>query len=85
MSLACRPGCGACCIAPSISTPMPGMPQGKPAGVPCIHLLADLRCGIFLSPERPAVCSSFQPARDVCGDSPEQALELIRWWETVTS
>ncbi|MDP3170542.1 MAG: YkgJ family cysteine cluster protein, partial [Polaromonas sp.] len=22
----CRPGCGACCIAPSISSPIPGMP-----------------------------------------------------------
>jgi Fe-S-cluster containining protein len=28
--LACRPGCGACCIAPSIASPIPGMPQGKP-------------------------------------------------------
>ncbi|MCF5019628.1 YkgJ family cysteine cluster protein, partial [Pseudomonas lactis] len=27
----CREGCGACCIAPSISSPLPGMPQGKPA------------------------------------------------------
>ncbi|MCH1995921.1 YkgJ family cysteine cluster protein, partial [Achromobacter xylosoxidans] len=37
-SLACRPGCGACCIAPSITRPIPGMPDGKPAGVPCIQL-----------------------------------------------
>ncbi|ENR9132482.1 TPA: YkgJ family cysteine cluster protein, partial [Shigella flexneri] len=22
----CRPGCGACCTAPSISSPIPGMP-----------------------------------------------------------
>ena len=28
----CRTDCGACCIAPSISSPIPGMPQGKPAG-----------------------------------------------------
>ncbi|NYZ53719.1 YkgJ family cysteine cluster protein, partial [Escherichia coli] len=27
----CRPGCGACCTAPSISSPIPGMPDGKPA------------------------------------------------------
>ncbi|MBF7801077.1 YkgJ family cysteine cluster protein, partial [Klebsiella pneumoniae] len=27
----CRTDCGACCIAPSISSPIPGMPQGKPA------------------------------------------------------
>lgn len=25
----CRPGCGACCIAPSITSPIPGMPHGK--------------------------------------------------------
>ncbi|HCL3974602.1 TPA: YkgJ family cysteine cluster protein, partial [Pseudomonas aeruginosa] len=24
----CRAGCGACCIAPSISSPLPGMPAG---------------------------------------------------------
>ena len=29
----CRRNCGACCIAPSITSPIPGMPQGKPAGV----------------------------------------------------
>ncbi|MGO2368564.1 MAG: YkgJ family cysteine cluster protein, partial [Serratia sp. (in: enterobacteria)] len=27
----CRADCGACCIAPSISSPIPGMPNGKPA------------------------------------------------------
>ena len=34
----CLPGCGACCIAPSISGPIPGMPNGKPAAVRCINL-----------------------------------------------
>ncbi|NBX68342.1 MAG: YkgJ family cysteine cluster protein, partial [Proteobacteria bacterium] len=34
----CRIGCGACCIAPSISSPLPGMPHGKPAGVRCVNL-----------------------------------------------
>ncbi|MEO6656902.1 MAG: YkgJ family cysteine cluster protein, partial [Arenimonas sp.] len=24
--MSCRPGCGACCIAPSISSLIPGMP-----------------------------------------------------------
>lgn len=27
--LDCRSGCGACCIAPSISSPIPGMPDGN--------------------------------------------------------
>ncbi len=29
-AVSCRPGCGACCTAPSISSPIPGMPNGKP-------------------------------------------------------
>jgi Fe-S-cluster containining protein len=37
----CREHCGACCIAPSISSPIPGMPRGKPGGVRCIHLSED--------------------------------------------
>src|SRR5687767_14313051 len=45
--LACRVGCGACCIAPSISSPIPGMPQGKPAGVRCVQLTEDNRCRLF--------------------------------------
>ncbi len=41
---ACRAGCGACCIALSISSPIPGLPAGKPAGVRCPQLTADNRC-----------------------------------------
>ncbi|MCK9818061.1 YkgJ family cysteine cluster protein, partial [Pseudomonas sp. MAFF 302046] len=52
----CREGCGACCIAPSISTPMPGMPNGKPAGERCIHLSVEHLCALFGRPERPPVC-----------------------------
>ncbi|MDR8085529.1 YkgJ family cysteine cluster protein, partial [Acinetobacter baumannii] len=29
-SFQCRPHCGACCTAPSITSPIPGMPNGKP-------------------------------------------------------
>ena len=32
----CRPGCAACCIAPSISSPIPGMPDGNVAGAVCV-------------------------------------------------
>jgi Fe-S-cluster containining protein len=63
----CRPGCGACCTAPSISSPIPGMPDGKPAGVRCVQLDDALRCRIFGQPERPAVCASLRPDRDMCG------------------
>ncbi|PSJ44430.1 hypothetical protein C7H85_13990 [Zobellella endophytica] len=80
----CRSGCGACCIAPSISGPIPGMPDGKPAGEPCVHLLADMRCGLFGRPERPAVCARFKAAEDVCGGSRREALWLIDELESAT-
>ncbi len=63
----CRPGCGACCTAPSISSPIPGMPQGKPAGVACVQLDAERRCRLFGQPERPAVCSQLRPSLEMCG------------------
>ena len=72
----CRPHCAACCIAPSISSPIPGMPQGKPAGVPCVQLTAELRCALFGRPERPAVCGSLRPSPVMCGESRERAM---RW------
>ncbi|GAA3544384.1 YkgJ family cysteine cluster protein [Zobellella aerophila] len=80
----CRSGCGACCISPSISGPIPGMPDGKAAGEPCVHLLADFRCGLFGRPERPAVCDRFKAAADVCGDSRQQAVWLLTELELAT-
>ncbi len=81
----CRPGCGACCIAPSISSPIPGMPDGKPAGVRCIQLDADNRCRLFRSPLRPAVCGGFPPRPDTCGASNGAALHLLAELERVTA
>ena len=80
----CRPHCAACCIAPSISSPIPGMPNGKPAGVPCVQLTADLRCAIFGQPGRPAVCGSLQPSELMCGDSREQAMRWLGRLEDTT-
>ncbi len=81
----CRPGCGACCIAPSISSPIPGMPGGKPAGVRCVQLDADLRCRLFGRPERPAVCSRLRPEAEMCGASREEALVTLTTLERVTA
>ena len=83
--LACRIGCGACCIAPSISSAIPGMPNGKPAGVRCVQLSADNRCLIFGRPERPDVCSSLRPELAMCGQSSEQAMRNIAVMEKQTS
>jgi len=82
--LDCRPGCGACCIAPSISSPIPGHPHGKPAGVPCAQLLPDLRCAIFGRPERPAMCASLRPTQEMCGASREEALAHLAQLEAAT-
>ncbi|UCG26835.1 MAG: YkgJ family cysteine cluster protein [Bacteroidales bacterium] len=70
----CRSNCGACCIAPSISSPIPGMPSGKPASVWCIHLTDDYQCGIYHSTERPEVCLKFQAEERVCGNTRAEAL-----------
>jgi uncharacterized protein len=80
----CRPRCAACCIAPSISSPIPGMPNGKPAGVPCPQLDGDLRCRIFGQPERPAVCGGLKPSVEMCGDSREQAMRWLTRMEDLT-
>jgi len=76
--MVCLPGCGACCIAPSISSPIPGMPHGKPAGVRCIHLTDDYRCAIFNDPSRPKVCDDFKAEELICGKDREEALEILR-------
>ncbi len=80
----CRPTCGACCVAPSISSPIPGMSGGKPAGVRCVQLLPDLRCALFGRPERPAVCVSFRPTAEMCGGSQREALAFLTALEAAT-
>ncbi len=73
----CRPNCGACCIAPSISSSIPGMPHGKKAGERCIHLMDDYSCAIFDSPDRPDVCAAFTAEVLVCGSNREEAMKII--------
>ena len=57
---------------------MPGMPEGKPAGVACLHLSEDMACLIFASPERPRFCASFEAEPSICGNSRDEALATIR-------
>ena len=82
--MACRPGCAACCIAPSISSPIPGMPAGKPAGVRCVQLTAEGLCRLYGRPERPRVCASFRASADACGDSREEAMQNLARLEVET-
>ena len=60
------------------------MPEGKPAGVPCIHLDAEFRCKLFGSPERPRVCGSLAAESEMCGSCREEALVWLAWLEEET-
>jgi hypothetical protein len=81
----CRVGCGACCIALSISSPIPGMPAGKAAGLRCLHLSADNRCELFGRPERPAVCRHLKPSLEMCGTSFVEAMAYLTMLEKRTA
>lgn len=80
----CRERCAACCIAPSISSAIPGMPHGKPAGVPCIQLDEQLRCRLFGLPQRPAVCGGLQPSAAMCGGDRAEAMAFLAALEALT-
>ena len=81
----CRVGCAACCIAPSISSSIPGMPEGKPAGVRCIQLTEDNKCMIFGKKERPAVCLSLKSTEEMCGTTDQEALLYLEYLEKATA
>lgn len=61
------------------------MPDGKPAGVRCIHLTTDYRCELFGKPERPAVCRELQPSQEMCGQSRQEAMQYLTWLERATT
>jgi Fe-S-cluster containining protein len=81
----CRAGCGACCIAPSISSPIPGMPRGKPAGVRCIQLDNLNRCMLFGKRERPEVCRRLRPQPAMCGAHRDEALRILAEMEIASA
>lgn len=81
----CRKGCGACCIAPSINEPFYGMPQGKPAGVACVHLdLPTANCKIWNSQDYPETCKKFSPDPQFCGESKAEAVTILTLLEQQT-
>ena len=80
----CRVGCGACCIALSISSSIPGMPDGKPAGVACVQLTKDNKCLLFENPTRPQVCINLRPSEEMCGETFENAISYLNFLEEAT-
>jgi hypothetical protein len=61
------------------------MPDGKPAGVRCVQLTADLRCAIFGQPSRPAVCGSLRPSAEMCGRDSAEAMAVLEALERLTA
>lgn len=60
------------------------MPEGKPAGVRCVHLDERERCRIFGHPDRPVVCRSLKPHPSMCHDRRETAMRWLTWLERQT-
>jgi uncharacterized protein len=83
-TFACRLGCGACCIAPSINTPFPGMPNGKRAGERCVHLDSGNLCLLFDHPDRPAFCGALKAEPSMCGSSDAEAMAILTQLERDT-
>lgn len=83
-TFACRKGCGACCIAPSITTPFVGHPHGKRAGERCVHLDDANRCMLFGMPDRPRFCVELRPQPSMCGDSDDEAMTILTELERAT-
>jgi hypothetical protein len=68
----------------SISSPIPGMPDGKPAGVRCVQLTDDNRCKLYGHPERPAVCVRLRPNPEMCGNNADEAIAYLTELEQAT-
>jgi uncharacterized protein len=85
VTMNCRPLCAACCIAPSISSPIPGMPHGKAAGQRCVQLDEQERCRLFGRPERPQICQSLMPTPQMCGQHREHAMHWLTQLEADTA
>lgn len=69
--------CGACCIAPSISSPIPGMPNGKLAMTACVNLDESMKCTLWDSADRPLVCQNFKPDSLFCGINFKDAIKIL--------
>jgi hypothetical protein len=54
------------------------MPDGKPEGVRCIHLLDDYKCALYGNPSRPGVCSDYKAEPEFCGKDREEAMRILK-------
>ena len=81
----CRLGCGACCVAITITDKIPGYDKPiKAAGERCIHLDDQNLCKIFGHPDRPKTCENFKASLDFCGSTNEEAFQTLAQLEELT-
>ena len=64
-------------MALSISSSIPGLPDGKEAGVRCVHLRDDYSCAIYNDPAYPKVCTGFKAELEFCGTCREEAMRIL--------
>ena len=69
----------------SISSALPGMPDGKPAGVRCVNLDENNCCIIHDKPNFPRVCRNFKFDPVCCGSTNEEAMKNLDKLEKLTS
>ena len=60
------------------------MPDGKPAGVRCVHLNTQEQCELFGQPERPQCCIDLKPSEEMCGEHRSEALVYLIRLEKLT-
>jgi hypothetical protein len=53
--------------------------------VRCVQLDEHDGCRIFGQPDRPRVCGSLPPSREMCGDTREQAMFFLSELERLTA
>ena len=81
----CREKCGACCIAPSIKQSIPNMPDGKVGGELCANLdPLTFSCRIWGQGDYPDFCQGFTPEQAFCGDTRDEALQILTFLEDDT-
>lgn len=75
--MTCRKGCGACCVFIDISSSIPNHSNGKPFGVRCKNLDDNNACTIHGTEHYPKTCNGFKAEKEFCGDSLEEAKNIL--------
>jgi hypothetical protein len=60
------------------------MPNGKPAGVRCVHLTPLNLCAIYGHADRPEICGRLRASVEMCGTTAADALSYLAQLELDT-